>query len=304
MASAWSPPVPIRTARIWNAHTGEPLSPPLKHEGIVCAAHFGADGGRVVTVSFDKTARLWDSFSGEPLGKPMWHKAIVRNARFSPQGQRVVTASEDGTARIWDAASGDPASEPMVHRGSVWSAEFDPAGKSILTASADATAQIWDARPGQALHHSITGLAAYGAALWSPDGREILTASAGLVKLFDTTWGIQWVNGASYPERPESASVRFSPDSGAFVTAGSDGTARIWPARYEPHEQAHLLAGYGDTSRWPFGPPAQLGTLPLRHQGSVHYAEFSLDNARVVTASADGSAQVWSAATGAPRARH
>ncbi len=103
MANAWSPPRADRTARIWNAHTGEPLSPPLKHEGIVCAARFSPDGGRVVTASFDKTARLWDGFSGEPLGKPMRHKADVRNARFSPEGQRVVTASEDGTARIWDA---------------------------------------------------------------------------------------------------------------------------------------------------------------------------------------------------------
>ena len=229
----------------------------------------------------------------------MRHKATVRNARFSPQGQRVVTASEDGTARIWDATTGNPASEPMIHRGYVWSAEFDPAGQSVLTASADATAQIWDARPGQALHRSIAGLSAYGAALWSPDGREILTESAGLAWLFDATGGMQAANRVIYPERPESACVRFSPESGAFITAGSDGIARIWPAGPEPRGQAPLLAGYGNAWRWPRA-PAHLGAPLLRHQGRVHYAEFSPDNARVVTASADGTAQVWSAATCAP----
>jgi WD40 repeat protein len=59
-----------KTARIWDARTGEPIGKPLHHDGEVWAATFDAKGERVVTASWDKTARIWDARTGEPLGKP------------------------------------------------------------------------------------------------------------------------------------------------------------------------------------------------------------------------------------------
>jgi eukaryotic-like serine/threonine-protein kinase len=246
------------TARVWNARTGEPLTPPCKHEATVCNARFSPDGGRVVTASFDKTARLWDGFSGAPLGKPMPHKAVVRSARFSPDGQRVVTASEDGTARIWDAITGQPLSEPMIHHGYVWSAEFDRAGNRVLTASADATAQVWDARPGQALHHSAWAPRSLPDARWSPDGRKVIIESF----LRDaTTLGLLPSPYHYSDDYWPSIFARFSPDAKSFLTGSGDGTARVWPTGSE-----------------------HMRTRPLHHQGRVHDAEFSADNAWVVTA--------------------
>ena len=88
-----------KTARLWDAATGEALSEPMKHDGEVHSAQFSADGQRVVTASGDKTARLWDVLSGKPIGEPMRHEDTIYSAKFSPDGQRVVTASEDKTAR-------------------------------------------------------------------------------------------------------------------------------------------------------------------------------------------------------------
>ncbi|HEX8115546.1 MAG TPA: TIR domain-containing protein, partial [Kofleriaceae bacterium] len=69
----------------------------------------------------------------------------------------------------------------------------------------------------------------------------------------------------------------FSPDGTRVVTAGGDGTARIWDART--------------------GQPV---TGPLQHQDVVRAVAFSPDGTRVVTASEDNTARVWDARTGLP----
>src|SRR6266478_729823 len=89
------------TARIWDAKTGQPLTPALKHARQVEDACFSPDGLHVATASSDQTARVWDAVTGEPLTPPLRHDGPVRCVRFSPNGQYLVTASEDHTARIW-----------------------------------------------------------------------------------------------------------------------------------------------------------------------------------------------------------
>jgi WD40 repeat protein len=69
-------------------------------------------------------------------------------------------------------------------------------------------------------------------------------------------------------------SAAFSPDGKLVVTAGADGTARIWET-----------AG-----------GRRLHTL--RSQGAVDSAAFSPDGTRVVTAGADGTARIWDTASG------
>jgi WD40 repeat protein len=71
--------------------------------------------------------------------------------------------------------------------------------------------------------------------------------------------------------------ARLSADEKRIVTAGSDGTARLWDAA---------------TSE-PLG-------APMQHGGAVRWAEFSSDGKRVATASDDQTARVWDARTGAP----
>jgi WD40 repeat protein len=89
------------TARVWDSWTGEPVTPPLKHDGMVRDAAFSPDGTRVVTASMDGTARVWDAASGKPLAAPLVHSGWVLRASFAPDAVRVVTASSDGAAYVW-----------------------------------------------------------------------------------------------------------------------------------------------------------------------------------------------------------
>jgi TPR repeat protein len=136
-----------KTARIWDAKTGESLLVLAGHAGPVQSAGYSPDGSHIVTSSLDKTARIWDANSGAQLAVLSGHQDALQFAAYSPDGQHIVTASLDRTARIWDsripadldgqilwdeAADTDPLSEldrgalglPPPSRVRAWSAQM------------------------------------------------------------------------------------------------------------------------------------------------------------------------------------
>ncbi len=56
-----------KTARIWDAQTGELLHTLQGHTGRVLSAQYNASGSQIVTSSYDGTARIWDAETGELL---------------------------------------------------------------------------------------------------------------------------------------------------------------------------------------------------------------------------------------------
>ena len=63
-----------KTARVWDAATGQPVTRPLAASGPRVSATFSPDGTRVVTASGDNTARVWDVATGQPVTRPLEHQ--------------------------------------------------------------------------------------------------------------------------------------------------------------------------------------------------------------------------------------
>jgi eukaryotic-like serine/threonine-protein kinase len=307
-----------KTARVWDAQTGQPVSEPLRHEDEVWSAQFSPDGRRVVTASFDKTARVWDAQSGQPISEPLRHEAPVRSAQFSPDGRWVVTASWDNTARVWDAQTGQPISDPLRHEAPVWSAQFSPDGRRVVTASRDKTARIWDAQSGQPLAEPLRHENGVLSARFSPGGRRVVTASRDQTA---RVWDAESGQPASVPlwHQDEIVSAQFSPDGRWVVTASWDNTARVWDAQtgqplslplwhqdeifsaqFSPDGRRVVTASSDYTARVWDAQSGQPISIPLRHQDEVFSAQFSPDGRWVVTASRDNTARIWDAQSGQP----
>lgn len=142
-----------RTAKVWDAATGECLYSLQGHEGAVCSATASSDLKYIVTCSEDNTAKLWvvqrESCSASCLFTFRGHTKTVNSAAFSPDGKFVVTSSSDCTAKIWTVRTGLCQRSFEGHRGAVFAASFTPDGTKIQTQARDSTVKDWEVETGR-----------------------------------------------------------------------------------------------------------------------------------------------------------
>lgn len=325
-----------RTSRVFDSATGAEVLVLPWHERRVMSAAYSPDGTRIATASFDGTARIWDARTGSLLHVLDQGSEYVYAAVFSPDGTRLATATSLG-ARIWDTATGAAIATLPGSGPHVTAAAFSPDGERVAAASLDGRVRTWSASgaPGQELD---TGGGTIHSVAFSPDGAELLVASTrsasqvaerfGLVPVTEfkahdrpvtsvafssdeariltrADWTAKWetaawdvLTGAPLERRTEQDPdhplnrpaekmdrLSFSPPARDFALATSpDGTRRLQPS--------------GRGIRVLNTATAEEVALRLESGESVASAVFSLDGARVFTASTGGIVRIWDTATG------
>jgi WD40 repeat protein/serine/threonine protein kinase/tetratricopeptide (TPR) repeat protein len=214
-----------RTAVVWEALTGKPLTAPLRHPSRLKWAEFSPNDQFVLTTSEDAVARIWDVQDGT-LIRELKHDGEVNSAHFNSDGTRVVTASSDLTARTWDTHDGKLIGI-LTHAMAVRSALFSPNGQLIVTAmGGHGDLRLWDALTCKPL----TGpFGESSATEFSLDGKRLILHSAGrnYVEIRDALDGQRLSETFLHSEMN-----RFShlSSDGRFVIAGTTKGARIWEA--------------------------------------------------------------------------
>jgi len=271
---AWLPSGALASAdgagsvRLVDGRTGALLA--RAETGHAARALAVAADGRLAVGGDDGVVRVFDRglVQRASLGPP---GAPVAALAFLPDGLRVAVACADGGLEI---APADGRGEPLRLRGhrEPIGLAVSPAGDRLLTSGGDGRTLVWrtdvDEPP-----VALDGPAIFAAA-FTPDGARVVgRTKEGTIRL--------WPVGALEPRdillghEGHVDTVEWSRDGARLLTAGHDGTARIFDRL-----TGHTLVVIEDPGRM------------------LHSAAWDPAERLVLTASDDGTARVWRAEDG------
>lgn len=308
---------PAQEIVILDANLGETLLTISDDTLIGVALAWSPDGSKiaasVTSEEIGDRAAVWDAYTGDLLAVTGALDDLVMNLDWSPDGRYIVTAGGAGTlAIIWDAETGEHVMTLDGHTGIVNAAAWHPDGSMIVTAGDDRQALLWDAQTGDLLASLPHSSPVIGAA-WSPDGSLLTISDDGRALIWNTEYSemvFRFTTGTSFR-------ANWSPNASHIITAGVDGTSRIWSlipagvigfdarrkyeeAAWSPEGRRWLAASSEPNNAVIFGPHAESVLLEIPGEGGTlgHGAAWSPDGLLVALASDDNITRLYDAATG------
>jgi WD40 repeat protein len=306
-----------RTTRVWDAYTGQSLTPVMRHQGPVQSVQFSPEGHRLLVVTGDNRVRVWDAVTGQPLAEPVETMAEIQLAQFSPDGTSVLVAANDGTVRVFDLRVARTLPRLLPNDAPLRDAEFSPDGSQVVTVNEGWTVWLWNWKKFPMDRVALRHWDKVHSADFSPDGSLLVTtAEDKMARVWKTATGKP--AGKPFAHDAQVFQAQFDPSGGRIVTAAEDGKVRLWDlltgrSLGEPmshgatvthvefsRDGRRVVTSARDfvTRIWELNPQPRM-LAEMRHEGYAGVVQ-SPDGLRFATFSADRTARIWDAHSGAP----
>ena len=302
-----------RTARVWDARTGQSLGDALAHPGAVYSVSLSPDGTLIATACRDGKAYVWETNGGRLRQVVPTNAEIANDASFSPDGTLLAVATFNSRALVWDLETHQEMLS-LDHEQSVYAAKFSPDGRYIIAEN-----RIWDFATGV----SVGGALGYSndalASSFSPDGRLIFKGEG-----YDGRVAEIWDARSRTPLKNLQAEANitgasFSSDSRLLTTVSNDHSVRVWDinmgqvvATFKDASSAalspdgkYVVAGGGKGNVRILDVQSQQVVRDLAgHAAPVAAVAYSPDGKIILTGGGDPDRKliVWDAQTGARKA--
>ena len=179
----WVVTAELHQARVWEAATGRPVTPPMPHRWRFFAPIFTADGQHLLTVNDDNILELRETATGQPISPPMPHPFPIRHAVMTPDGKRVFTACllgppdlREGPAleiHIWDVAKAREVRSPLKYRDAIFHLALSHDSRWLAAVGGYGRGVVWDsARASRARAATWAGGRAGTCSGSGPEGRQ------------------------------------------------------------------------------------------------------------------------------------
>jgi len=224
-----------RTARLWNAGTGDVIHVLNGHDDDVSAVAFSPDGRTLATCSDDHTIKLFETASGNELTTLIGHADWVCDVEFAPHGEHLASAGRDGILKVWNLVTNTALLSHQAHDDRIMELAYSPDGRWLATVSDDGRVKLWDAGTYElAQDHGFYSTGAKASAVaFSHDSRLLAVGGHDrsnndpeMIVLFDVTRGQPLEMLGSHSQRVHV--LKFSTDDLSLYSISEDGNVLMW----------------------------------------------------------------------------
>lgn len=276
--------------RIWDVTTGELRTLIRANRGGVTALAYPGRGGWIASGGADGMVSVWDPESGRRLQEFLGHTEDVLALAASPHGRLLISASPDGFAKAWDPASPP---RPRTFRvpfsatlgGGAECIALSPDGRLIVSGHYDGSLCFWETGTGHLIRRQVAHATRVRRVAFSPDGRRLVSCEGepseaqgelrGVAKVWNVDDGREL--GQYNGHRDVIDEVMFIDGGDRVVSAGGEGTIRIWGWGGDDPEPETALAG---------------------HHGAIRALTIAPDGRTLASGADDGTIRLWDLASG------
>jgi len=238
------------------------------HTEPITAVDVSSNGAMIATASSDKTARLWQRADGKPIKQLEAHPAAITAIAFSPNSSQVATGAADQIARLYAVSDGKLQKAFPAQAGPITSVALSANGQLLVAGDRSGAVVVYKIADASVQAKLAGHTAAITGVAFTPNSSQVVTSSRDkTVRVFTSADGkaVRTINAES-----EAMSLGLSANGTQAAVGGSDKAVRIFTVA-----------------------DGKLTKTLTGHEAAVTAVEFSRDNARLLSGSANGRLRAW-----------